>query len=150
VLFRSIASTVIEMNLETVHALRARNVAVVYGDAGRFDTLDHAGTRTAEVMVLSASDVGNGREIIRQARLLNPRIRILARTTYLRDAGELRAAGADGVFSGEGEVALAMTESILNRFNATPEQIRIERERVKQELHVSPPSGVDTGKSAPI
>lgn len=135
---QEIASTIIEMNLETVQTLRARNLSVVYGDAGRFDTLEHAGTRTAEVMVLSSSELGNGREIIRQARVLNPRIRILARTAYLRDAGELRAAGADGVFSGEGEVALAMTESILNRFNATPEQIRIERERVKQELHVTP------------
>jgi monovalent cation:H+ antiporter-2, CPA2 family len=38
------------------------------------------------------------------------------------------------VFSGEGEVALALTEAILHRLGATPDQIDRERERVHQEL----------------
>ena len=42
----------------------------------------------------------------------------------------LRSAGAEQVFSGEGEVALAMTEAVLRRLGATPEQIDRERARV--------------------
>jgi hypothetical protein len=42
--------------------------------------------------------------------------------------------GADRVFSGEGEVALAMTETILADLGATPEQIDRERARVHEEL----------------
>ena len=46
----------------------------------------------------------------------------------------LRSAGADVVFSGEGEVALAFTEAILENLGATPEQIQRERARVHAEL----------------
>ena len=59
---------------------------------------------------------------------------MLARTTHLREREKLRAAGADVVFSGEGEVALAFTESILSRLGATAEQIDRERSRVHAEL----------------
>ena len=38
------------------------------------------------------------------------------------------------MFSGEGEVALAFTETILARLGATPEQIDRERARVHDEL----------------
>ena len=129
-----IRPTIVEMNLTTVQRLREGGMSAVYGDAALQDVLEHAGASTADVLVLSSSGVPNASEIIRQARVLNPDIRILARTNYLREAGELRVVGANGVFSGEGEVALAMTEFILNRFNASPEQIERERERVKQEI----------------
>jgi CPA2 family monovalent cation:H+ antiporter-2 len=43
-------------------------------------------------------------------------------------------AGASEVFSGEGEVALAMTESILRQLGSTPEQIDRERHRVREEV----------------
>ena len=72
--------------------------------------------------------------MIRAARELNPEISILARTAYLREAAGLRGAGADGVFAGEGEVALAMTEFILEKFSATPEQIDRERDRIRRDL----------------
>ncbi len=129
-----IEPTIVEMNLETVQRLRSGGVAAVYGDASRAETLLEAGTPRADVLILSASNLNAGAEIIRLARSLNPSIRILVRTAYLREAVKLRTAGADGVFSGEGEVALAMTEFILDQFNATPEQIERERERVREEL----------------
>jgi CPA2 family monovalent cation:H+ antiporter-2 len=68
------------------------------------------------------------------ARELNPRIRILARGSYLRDLAPLRRAGADLVFSREGEVALAFTEAILRELGASPDQIDRERARVHEEL----------------
>ena len=59
---------------------------------------------------------------------------MLARATYLRDIDGFRAAGANEVFSGEGEVALALTTAILERLGATPEQIDRERERSHRTL----------------
>ena len=38
------------------------------------------------------------------------------------------------MFAGEGEVALALTEAILSRLGATPEQMDRERSRVRAEL----------------
>ena len=58
--------------------------------------------------------------MIRTARELNPSILILARTAYIRELATLKQAGANVVFSGEGEVALAFTETILGRLGATP------------------------------
>jgi hypothetical protein len=63
---------------------------------------------------------------------------VLARSPYLRDLPTLRQAGAEAVFAGEGEVALALTEAILRRLGATPEQIDRERERVHRDL-LGPP-----------
>jgi len=126
--------TIVELNVDTVQRLKAEGVPVVYGDATRIDTLMQAGVPDARALVLSASSIKDGREVVRQVRELNPDIRIVARTAYLRELEALRDVGADGIFSGEGEVALAVTEHILRDFGATPEQIDRERERVHREL----------------
>jgi CPA2 family monovalent cation:H+ antiporter-2 len=72
--------------------------------------------------------------LIRVAKECNPSIRIFARSVHLREASALSQAGADTVFSGEGEVALSMTEFMLRQVGATPEQIDRERERIRREF----------------
>ncbi len=129
-----ITCTIIEMNLETVHRLRSQGIAVIYGDAGHAETLGKAGVERAGSLILSASGLHAPGEIIRIARELNPDIRILVRTAYLRERPILRAAGADMVFSGEGEVALAMNEAILKDMGATRDTIHKERERLRADL----------------
>lgn len=129
---------IVEMNLETVQRLRAEGVPAIYGDALREETLRQAGAESAIALVLSASSIGDGRELVRRARELNPTIRILARTGYVRELRSLREVGADAVFSGEGEVALAMTAAVLQGLGATPEQIDRERQRVEDTLFHSP------------
>ena len=64
--------------------------------------------------------------------------RVYARAAYLREIPALRRAGADAVFTGEGEVALAMTEFILRTMGASAEQIDRERDRSREELFGSP------------
>jgi monovalent cation:H+ antiporter-2, CPA2 family len=85
-------------------------------------------------LILTSAGMAHSEEVIRTARTLNPGIRILARAVYLRDLEGLHGAGADTVYAGEGEVALAFIEDILNRLGATPEQIDRERERAHSEL----------------
>ena len=46
----------------------------------------------------------------------------------------MKRAGADTVFTGEGEVALAFVEDLLSRHGATAEQIERERARAHAEL----------------
>jgi CPA2 family monovalent cation:H+ antiporter-2 len=75
----------------------------------------------------------DGGETIRHAKELNPGIHVLARAQYLRDVPALRNAGAEGVASAESEVGLALTEMMLHRLGATPDQIDHERERVRSE-----------------
>jgi monovalent cation:H+ antiporter-2, CPA2 family len=77
---------------------------------------------------------------------MNPRLHVVSRVDYLRQADTLRKAGADEIFAGEGEVALAMTDSILRKLGATPEQLDEERARIRTELfdEPAPESGPQT------
>jgi CPA2 family monovalent cation:H+ antiporter-2 len=122
------------MNLDTVRILRAEGIHAVYGDATRHDTLVEAGVAGAANLILAASGVKGADEVVRLARELNPAVQVLARSAYLRERAALHSAGADRVFAGEGEVALAMTESLLRDLGATSEQIDRERERVRVDL----------------
>src|SRR5262245_45408872 len=129
-----ITPTIVELNADTVRALREQDVAAVYGDAARRETLEGAGVSSADSLILTSAGMSDSAEVIRMARELNPAIRVLARASYLRDLPALRRAGADTVFAGEGEVALAFAEAILRRLGATAEQIDRERSRAHAEL----------------
>ncbi len=108
---RGAVVTVIELNINTVRQLRKEGFAAVHGDILRRGTLDEAGVALSGSLILSA-DVENAPEIIRQARLLNPNLRILARCIHIRDVAALRNAGADVVAAGEAEVAVALAEAV--------------------------------------
>lgn len=148
-----IVTTIIEMNLETVERLKSEGATVVYGDANHPETLREAGVAKARALLLSASGLTEAKEIVRMARSLNPSIRILARSAYLRERAELRRMGANEVYAEEGEVALAMTESVLRKLGATPDQIDRERDRVRADLFGEAGSRGDTatirGESSP-
>ena len=128
-----IAPTVVDLNVDTVRALHDAGMSAVHGDARYAETLIAAGLPHAETLIISGADTGSA-EVIARAREINPKAHIFVRGTYLRDVPPLNAAGADQVFSGEGEVALAMTEAVLRRLGATPDQIDRERARVRDEL----------------
>ncbi|HEY5769039.1 MAG TPA: cation:proton antiporter [Terrimicrobium sp.] len=127
---------VTETHLQTVQQLLSEGEAAVYGDASEREILHHAGIEKAEGLIIAASGV-SADLVVKAARELNPRIRILTRATYLRDSPRLREAGADAVFSSEGEIALAMTEFLMRQIGATDEQIDRERNRVRTELFQS-------------
>jgi len=130
----SIEPTVVELNIDTVRAIRQEGIDAVYGDATRPETLIEAGIASARSLILTSAGMSNSTEVIRAAREVNPGIRVLARAMYLRDLPDIKRAGADTVFTGEGEVALAFVEDLLLRLGATAEQIERGRARAHEEL----------------
>jgi len=131
-----ISPTVVDLNMEHVRALRDGGVSAVHGDARYADTLVNAGLPHAGTLIVSGADTGLP-DVIKGAREINPNVHIFVRGNYLRDVLPLRSAGAEEVFAGEGEVAMAMTEAVLRRLGATPDQIDRERARVRSELFIS-------------
>ncbi len=129
-----IEPVVIELNLDTFRELKVEGIQAVYGDASQRDTLTHAGVQRAASLILSTAGMPGSQEVIRLLRNSIRAIRVFARSVHLREASALRQAGADTVFSGEGEVALSMTEFMLRQVGATPEQIDRERDRIRREL----------------
>ena len=132
--------TVVDLNLDTVRRLRASGVAAIYGDVLRPGTLDEAGIATAGSLVLSA-DVEDAAEIIRQARLLNPELRVLARCTHLRTAPALRRAGAAVVAAGEAEVGVALAEAVTAADEMDLGAAAGHRDAVRDQLYASPGAG---------
>jgi CPA2 family monovalent cation:H+ antiporter-2 len=133
-----IEPTVIELNLDTVHRLRYDGVRAVYGDSTHRQTLEQAGIKGAIAFVLTSAGMRGSDEAIRLARDINPSIRVFARAAYLKEIPALRRAGADVVFSAEGEVALTMTEFLLRQLGASEEQIDHQRQKTRDELFGTP------------
>jgi CPA2 family monovalent cation:H+ antiporter-2 len=129
--------TVIDLNLDTVRRLRASGRAALYGDVLRPGTLDEAGIATAGSLILSA-DVEDAAEIIRQARLLNPDLRVLVRCAHLRDAPALRRAGAAVVAAGEAEVGVALAEAVTASDGMDHGTAAEQREAIRRSLYDAP------------
>lgn len=132
-----IEPVVVELNLDTVRELREQGAAVVYGDATNSEILRHAGLQSAKAFLITPVGVP-AREAISAAREVNPDIRVFIHTTYLREAERLRREGGT-VFSGEGEVALAMSTFLMRDLGATDEQVDRERRRIRLELSGAAP-----------
>jgi CPA2 family monovalent cation:H+ antiporter-2 len=124
---------IVELNHETVQALRHEGIDAMYGDASQAEILERAGIAKAISIIFAAS--GSPPEaVIRMARQLNPAILVLARASYMAEIKPLREAGAHTVVTAEAEVALAMAERLLGSLGVTAEQIDRERDRVRAEL----------------
>ena len=124
---------VVEMNIDTVQRQSAKGEKIIYGDATQREVLVHAGAEEAEGLIVSSSSAPAG-EIVEVARSINPNMRILVHTTYLSVAENLKHEGASAVFSGEREVAVAMTEYLMRDFGATDEQIERERRALRESM----------------
>ncbi len=131
--------TVIELNLDTVRRLRAEGVQVVYGDVLRAGTLEEAGIASASSLILTV-EVEDAAELIRQARAVNPALRVLARCAHLRDVPALRKAGATVIAAAEAEVAVALAE-VLD-VDVSDEELRSRREAARQRLYANDPINV--------
>jgi monovalent cation:H+ antiporter-2, CPA2 family len=129
----NVQPVVIEMNIDTVLQLNAEGLQTIYGDATRAEILRSARIEEAAGLIISTS-TPEAATIISTARELNPQIRILTRSTYLVESEALRKAGADAIFSSEGEVALSMADFVMEQLGATDEQIDRERDRVRKDL----------------
>jgi CPA2 family monovalent cation:H+ antiporter-2 len=125
--------TVIELNLATVRRLRAEGVPVVYGDVLRPGTLEEAGVASAGSLILSV-EVEDAAELIRQARAVNPSLRILARCSHLREVPALRRAGATVVAAAEAEVAIALAEVLDTQVESESELVA-RREAMRHRLY---------------
>jgi len=131
---RGIESTIIEMNAKTHAKLLSEGRASIAGDANRRDVLEQAGVDGASTLIFSASGTIGSIEGVRAARELNPNIHVIARADYIHETALLRQAGASDVFSGEGEVALAIADSILRHAGATPDQLDEARDQIRSSL----------------
>ena len=130
---REIVPTVVEMNIDTLRRLQDEGIRAVYGDANQIEVLNEAGIEKAASLILTSSGSASMTEGIRNTREINPRIHVIARADYLREIAVIRDAGADEVFVAEGEVALAITDSLLRHLGSTPTQLDEARDWIRSK-----------------
>jgi CPA2 family monovalent cation:H+ antiporter-2 len=134
---RGAAITVVDLNLETIRRVREEGLTGIYGDVLRPGTLEEAGIETAGSLILSA-DIDEAAELVRQARILNPELRVLVRCAHLRDAADLQRAGADVVAAGEAEVAVALAEAVTDGDGRGPGEAADQRDAIRRRLYGMP------------
>jgi len=117
--------------------LQQVGIRVVYGDANYKEVLIQAGAASAASVIFSASGSAEMTEAFRRARQLNPGVQLVVRADYVAQTPALLKAGVNEVISDDGEVALALTTSILKELGATPEQLAEEREQTRKEMQES-------------
>lgn len=143
---RGTSVTVIDLNLATVRQIKSEGVTALNGDVLRSGTLEEAGIATAGHLILSA-DIDDAAEVVRQARMINPELQVLARCSHLRDAAVLTRAGASVVAAGEAEVGVALVEAILGDETATPCGQTDRRQAIRERLYRPIPPGPTAGAS---
>jgi len=124
---------VLEMNIDTVTRLQQEGMRVLHGDARLRSILSAAGVEGASAIIVTAS-AAPAKEIFETARSLNPKIAMMAHTTYMRNARQLRHHKSAEVYSGEEEVALSMVAGLLRRLGATEEQVFTARKDARKKL----------------
>ena len=139
-----ISCLVVEQNAELVTRARDDGIAVVFGDGTRPSMLEHVQLHDARVIVFAISSPTEERRGVAMAREINPTIRIVARTRYIRAIDQLMALGATDVVVEEFEVSLELFAMALESYEIPINRIWREVESVRTEHY-----GLLRGTAAP-
>ena len=139
-----ISCLVVEQNAELVTRARDDGIAVVFGDGTRPAMLEHVQLRHARVIVFAISSPTEERRGVAMAREINPTIRIVARTRYIRAIDQLMTLGATDVVVEEFEVSLELFAMALESYEIPINRIWREVESVRTEHY-----GLLRGTAAP-
>lgn len=124
---------VLEMNVDTVTQLQKEGIHALHGDARLRPILTAAGVEASTAIIVTTS-AAPAKEIFEAARSLNPQIAVMAYTSYMSSAQQLRHHKSADVYSGEEEVALSMVAGLLRRLGATEEQVFTARKEARSKL----------------
>jgi CPA2 family monovalent cation:H+ antiporter-2 len=130
-----ITFSVVEQDPDSFEIASKRGCQSVFGDASREEILKAAGVKNAKMLVLALPANSATREIIRAARVLNPRILVSVRTHDTDEAIDVKRIGVDRVVSAELELALELAHHVIGSYDRSPERVDGTIDEVrKQEL----------------
>ena len=108
---------VIEMNPDTVKEETAKGEKIIYGDISNAEVLLNAHIKSAKVMVIAISDPASSRRALKLAKDLNPNIRVIVRTRFVRETDDLIKIGADIVIPEEFETSIQIFRKVLEQYH---------------------------------
>jgi CPA2 family monovalent cation:H+ antiporter-2 len=128
---RKIPYVIVELNPENVIEAERNNEFVVYGDATKDVILLEAGIKNAKTITFAISDPLVIDHAVSNARLLNDKIYIIARTKYVSEIDKLYELGANTVFAEEYETSIEIIARVLALYGISKDTIS----REIRELH---------------
>jgi len=145
-------TVVVDLNMDTVQALRAEGRAAIYGDAYNIEVLAQAVGRASHLVITLPHGV-NRNPVITAAKLINPEIHVLVRAHYLGERADLMQAGADAACYEEAEAAIALADTVLRDFGhsraAVDERTTRIRSRLFEFFDAAPTDLVEPNPAAP-
>jgi CPA2 family monovalent cation:H+ antiporter-2 len=108
---------VIEMNPDTVKEEKAKGENIMYGDISNTEVLLNAHIKFAKIMVIAISDPAPSRRALKLAKELNPNIRVIVRTRFVRETDDLIKIGADIVIPEEFETSIQIFRKVLEQYH---------------------------------
>jgi len=123
----------LDLDGDTVGRESRHGVPIYYGDATNPNVLRHVKIEDAKVLVVAISDPFITRRAVQVAKLLNPKVRVVVRTRYLRELEELHDIGADDVVPEEFETSIEIFALVLRTYNLPQDFITLKAEQVRRE-----------------
>ncbi len=124
---------VIEQNGQLLRRAREENVNIVFGDGTRREVLHRVGIETARVVVFAIAAPVDERRGVAMARHLNPTVRIVVRSRYVKAIDDLMELGASEVVVEEFEATLELFGRILEFYEIPGNTIQRELDLVRSE-----------------
>ncbi len=123
----------LDLDGDTVRRESQHGVPIYYGDATNPNVLRHVKIEDAKVLVVAISDPFITRRTVQVAKGLNPKVRVVVRTRYLRELEELHELGADDVVPEEFETSIEIFALVLRTYNMPPDFVINKAEQVRRE-----------------
>ena len=128
-----VAHVVLEQNGKIVREARASGVPILYGDGTRREVLERVGLSRARVVVFAISSPVDERRGVAMAHDLNPGIRNVVRTRYVRSIDDLMRLGASEVVVEEYEATIELFARVLEGYDVPTYAIHRELEAIRAE-----------------
>ena len=124
---------VIERDGEKMKKAMMHQAPVLYGDSTHRDTLKKARLESARMLVVSLPDLKTMQQVVRLARMMNPDLYILVRTSSDSHVETLTQAGANLVIPEEFETSIEIFTRVLREYRIPGNVIEQQIELVRME-----------------
>lgn len=111
---RGIPCVGIDINHSNVKQIQQLGIEGIFGDSTSREILESVGAKEAFLVIITVSGRYTVPKIISTIRLLNPKVRILARIHYLQELSELNSAADCDIVISETESAKAVCNKALD------------------------------------
>ena len=128
---------VLEMNGDTVKAMKKKGEPIYYGDGTSKEILHKVSIGKARLLVVAISDPASTRRIVSVARSQNAGLYIIVRTRYLAEVDDLKALGADEVIPEEFETSVEIFSRVLYQYNFPPNIVSDMTEKIRSNSYTA-------------